>query len=242
MKPFIKVTLLLFAFFLPTMILSQTLDEILNNHFAAINQSKLSTVQTIVTKGKAGQMGLYFQFTQIQKRPLKTYLEMELPDMRAIQVFNGSRGWAVEPWTGSKLARELDEAEIRSLKKQAGIEGDLYNWKNRGHKLELAVKEEFDGSPVYSVRLEKPDGSVFFYLLDEKSYFILARISYEETDEGWTANTTVFGDYKNVGGVVLPHSVEILSDDEILVHYIYESIELNKSIPDSKFDKPVYKD
>ncbi len=241
MKTNLKVSCFLIVFLLPVIAFSQTLEEILRKHFAAINQSKLSTVQTIVTKGKAGQTGLYFQFTQMQKRPLKTYLEMELPGMLAIQVFDGSRGWAVEPWTESKLARELDEAEIRSLKKQAGIDGDLFNWKNNGLKLELVGKEEFDGTPVYSVRLEKPDGSVFFYLLDEKSYFILARISIEETDEGWTTNTTVYGDYRNVGGVMLPHSVEILSDHELLVEYIYERIELNKSIPDSKFEKPVYK-
>lgn len=242
MKTNLKISCLLIVFLLPVIAFSQTLEEILRKHFAAVNQSKLSTVQTIITKGKAGQMGMYFQFTQIQKRPLKTYLEMELPDMMAIQVFDGSKGWAVEPWTGSKLARELDEAEIRSLKKQAGIDGDLYNWKSKGYQLELAGKEEFDGNPVFSVRMERADGSIFFYLLDEKSYFIMARISFEETEEGWVANTTVFGDYRNVEGVMLPHSVEILSDEETLVHYIYDSIELNKNIPDSKFGKPAVKD
>ena len=60
---------------------SQTVDEILAEHFAVIGQEKLLTTNTFSTKGKIIQGQFEIPFTSFQKRPMKFRSEAEFQGM-----------------------------------------------------------------------------------------------------------------------------------------------------------------
>jgi outer membrane lipoprotein-sorting protein len=224
---------------LPVTIYAQSLDEILKNHFEAINQQKLLTVNTVVASGKAVQMGMELPFTQIQKRPAKTYLEVEIQNMKLIQAFDGENGWTIEPWTGSSDPRDMGEQELKNIKQQANIDGDLYDWKNKGYDLELTGKEDMEGSEVFNLKLTKNNGDIYNYYIDSEAFVILKLKSRVNVEGNIIETETILSDYKPVDGVIIPHSSEMKFNGQTMMQLIIEKIEINAKVDDTKFVKPV---
>lgn len=224
---------------LPVTIFSQSLDEILNNHFETINQQKLLTVNTVVATGKAVQMGMELPFTQIQKRPAKTYLEVEIQNMKLIQAFDGENGWTIEPWTGSSDPRDMGGQELKNIKQQANMDGDLYDWKAKGYELELVGKEELEGSDVFNLKLTKNDGDIYNYFIDAEAFVILKLKSRVNVEGNMIETETILSNYKPVEGVIIPHSSEMKFNGQTMMQLVIEKIEINSEIEDSKFIKPV---
>lgn len=237
-----KVTFLLLlavCIFLPFNLFSQNLDEVLNNHFKAINQKEFSTVTTLIAKGKAIQMGMELPFTQIQKRPAKSYLEVEIQNMKLIQAYDGESGWTIEPWTGSIEPRDMSGPELKNIKQQADMDGDLFDWKKKGYQLELIGKEDLEGSDVFNLKLTKNDGDIFNYFIDAEAFVILkvnAKIKFENNT---IESETILSNYKPVRSVLVAHATEIKVDGQTIMQLRIDNIEINPVVDDSKFKKPV---
>lgn len=98
-----KKTLLLLASFLlftGGSIISQTLEEVLAEHFSVTGQDNLLKVNTQKVTGKMIQSGLEIPFVQYAKRPGKVRVEATLQGMTLIQTYNGTEGWVINPFAG----------------------------------------------------------------------------------------------------------------------------------------------
>ena len=120
----------------------QDLQQILDKHFKAIGQEKILNVQTVVSYGTLEQMGMQIPFKTITKRPGKAYLEMNIQGSKMISAFDGANGWAVQPLMGSTEPVDLVGDELRPMKEMADLDGNLWNYSEKGHQLELLGKEE----------------------------------------------------------------------------------------------------
>jgi hypothetical protein len=237
-----KLILILAALIvLPFSVYSQSLDEILKSHFEAINQEKLLKAKTLVAKGKALQMGVELPFTQIQKRPAKTYLEIEIQDMKLIQAFDGETGWTIEPWTGSSDPRDMGGQELKNIRQQANMDGDLYDWKNKGYELELVGKEELEGSEVFNLKLSKNEGDIYNYYIDAEAFVILKLKSRVNVEGNMIETETILSNYKPVEGIILPHTSEMKFNGQTMMQLVIEKIEIDAKVDDAKFVKPARK-
>jgi outer membrane lipoprotein-sorting protein len=114
---------------------AQDLDEILQSHYEAVNNDALAKVQTIHMTGKSGRMGQMFNFEIWQSRPNKFRMEVDIQGQKMIQVYDGENGWVVAPWTGTLDPQELGPTELKQFKEQADIDGELWNWEEKGSKV-----------------------------------------------------------------------------------------------------------
>lgn len=120
-----------FAFLLlvsGTLIQSQTVDDILKEHFSAIGQDKLIKVNTQKLTGKMIQSGMEIPFIQMGKRSDKVRVEGTFQALTFIQTYNGKEGWNLNPFTGATDPQPMSEDEIKSMKYQADMDGMLWNW------------------------------------------------------------------------------------------------------------------
>jgi outer membrane lipoprotein-sorting protein len=211
-------------------------DEILSRHFEAIGQEKLEDVQTIKMHGTTQTQGREFEFTMYLKEPNKIRNEVPMQGQKMIQVFDGENGWMLAPWV-SPEPQDLSGMQLEQFKKSANIEGDLYEWKEKGHELEYLGKDEMEGTPVYKLRLTKKDGDVIDYYLDESTYIPLKQTTKTTYNNREMEMETYFSNYKMIDGIAMPMSMRNTST-QFSSQITFDSIEFNVEVPDKLFEKP----
>ncbi|TNF37736.1 MAG: hypothetical protein EP313_09065, partial [Bacteroidetes bacterium] len=94
-----KIVLLLPALLLMagSPMISQSLDDVLKEHFAATGQDNLLKVNSQKVTGLMIQSGIEIPFIQYSKRPGKVRLEATFQGLTLIQTFNGTEGWMINP-------------------------------------------------------------------------------------------------------------------------------------------------
>ncbi len=187
--------------------------------------------------GAAGAMEM--PFTVEFKKPHKIRLEFTMQGMTAVQAFDGEIGWAILPFLGKTEAEEMAEDQVKQLKDQADFEGVLVDYEAKGHAVELVGQEEVDGTPAYKLKVTRADGDVDYLYLDEEYFVEFKMEATREVQGNEVTISTVLGDYKEVGGLLFAHSMEMaFGGGEAQQVITIESIELGIDIPDERFAMP----
>jgi hypothetical protein len=189
-------------------------------------------------------MGMEYPFKIYKKRPGKSRIEVEIQGSKMIQVYDGQKGWSVIPWSGSTDPQDMTADEAKNLKDQSEFEGSLYNWKEKGYKVDLVDKEDLEGSSVYKIKLTKPDGDTETYFIDADNFIILKVSSMVKIQGNESEGEVDYSDYKPVEGVLMPFTFQNKfkgQAGEMVSQIIFDTIVINKEINDSLFLKPVKK-
>jgi len=217
---------------------AQNLDEILKNYFEANGQAKLLEVKTMVMKGKSMQMGMETPFTQTMKRPGKSYLEVPIQGMMMKQGFDGEKAWMTAPWTGSTDPMELSGIQVKSMKLQSDIDGQLYNWKEKGYQAVLEGTEDMEGIKVYKIKLTDSDGDVYVNYMDAENWIILKTKSTIQNQGSTIEAETFYSNYKEIDGIIMPFAIESKMNGQTVSTIMVEEIVFNVDVDDSIFAMP----
>lgn len=217
---------------------AQGLNEILDRYFKAIGQEKILNVQSQVSTGKILQMGMEIPFKTITKRPNKAYMEMDIQGTSVKMAYDGERGWAIQPWTGSADPVDLVGPELRTVKEMADFDGSLWHYAEKGHQLELEGTEDMDGTEVYVLKLTQKDGHVFHFYIDAEKYIALKMRTKLEVNGMETEMEALMSDFTNVNGYLMPFRTEQSFDGQPSMTMIYEDVKFDEKIDDNIFRKP----
>ncbi|MCS6884815.1 MAG: outer membrane lipoprotein-sorting protein [Acidobacteriota bacterium] len=239
MKRF-SVMLMLFAFCLT--ISAQTVDEIVEKNIAAHGGlEKIKAVKSMMITGKSLLQGIEVPTVIKIKRPNMVRLEMSLQGNEIVQAYDGTTGWQIMPFMGTKEPQKLSAEELESIKDQADIDGELVDYKEKGHKVELVGKEELDGSPVYKLKLTKKSGETSYIYIDAESHLEIKQTSSQSFQGNKLEVDSYFSDYKEVNGLVLPHAIEQKVGGNTMMQMKVNKYELNVDLSDSIFKMPTGK-
>jgi outer membrane lipoprotein-sorting protein len=242
-----KLLVLLISIFSIAPLLAQDLspDEIVLRNLKAIGQDKLMNIQTLKVTGKMTQQGLDFQVTVYQKKPEKTRQEIEVQGMSIIMAVDGETGWTINPMSGSADAQDMPADVIKSLEKEGrgdptvSWDNPLLNWKENGTNIELAGREDINGSSAYNLKVTFKDNYVINYFVDAKS-FVLLKSKSTEAAQGQTFDREIrFSDYTDIDGVLIPIKIEVLINGQVGQVFTMDKCEFNVPVDDSIFNKPV---
>ena len=178
-------------------------------------------------------------FTAEFKRPSKVRIEFTMQGMTAVQAYDGEVGWSVMPFLGKTEPEEMAEDQLKDIKEQADFDGLLVNYEEKGHTVELVGTEEVDGTPAIKLTVTKANGDVVNLYLDEEYYIEFKAETTREVQGAEVKISTVFGDYKEVEGLLFAHSMEISFEGNPAGQVItMDTIELNVEIDDDRFTMP----
>jgi outer membrane lipoprotein-sorting protein len=217
---------------------AQTVDEILEQHFAAIGQEKLLATNTMSTKGKIVQGQFEIPFTSFQKRPMNFRSEAEFQGMKISSGFDGTKGWSVNPMMGSTDPQPMTEEQIDRMKIQSDYDGLLYNYKEKGYTVEFTGKETVDDIETYVLKLTRPNGDVITSYIDAENFVMLKMKSKLKMQGVETEAETIFSNYKFVNEILIAHSMETKVNGETMMQMVLEEVTYNTEIPDSMFMMP----
>jgi hypothetical protein len=206
-----KVSVLFFSVLLSytsgLMAQEPSLDIILNKYYQSGNFEKLNGVKTIIMTGSLVQQDL-MPVKIIRVRPDKYMMEYDVADMTAYQVFDGQSGWITTPWTGNAAPQVAQADKVTDLKNRADIDGVLFNWKEKGHSLELAGSDTLEGQKVYKIKVTRRDGGIEYNFIDATGFMLQKRISYRQAGGKEITVENFYRDYRKVEGIPFAFAVE----------------------------------
>ncbi len=234
----LKLISIVFFGLLLNVSIAQDLDEILEAHFEAVNQDAVVSLKGMHITGKSGRGGQEFDFELWQKRPGMFRMEVDIQGMKMIQVYDGEKGYLVAPWTGTMAPQEMGETEANQMKEQADIDGDLWDWKEKGSILTLEDSEDFEGTEVFVLKIIKENGDVKTYFLDADSYLPI-KVESKIQMQGAEVKVEAFmSNYKEVDGMVTPFYIENRMDGQVVSSITIEEVIFNPEFADDLFNKP----
>ncbi len=237
MKKSILLTLFM-AIMAISLTYAQDLDEILDNYFETIGQENLIKVKTLQATGKAVIMGMDAPFIMISKRPEKIKVTIELQGAEIVQAYDGETVWMINPMTGSPEPVDMTGPEADGLIESGDLDGQLWNWKEKGHQLELDGTEEVDGTEAFALKLTKKNGNLDYYYIDTESYLVLKIKSIIMMNGSEMEAETLLSNYQDVGGYITPFTTEQRIGGQTTMTLMLDEVTYNVEVDDAIFTKP----
>jgi outer membrane lipoprotein-sorting protein len=219
----------------------QTVDEIVAKNIEA--RGGLEKIKGIQSMRMTGSMRLGDERlpTSLElKRPNKSRWEFTLEGQTAIQAYDGKTAWMIMPFEGQTQPQVMTDQEAKDIEMQADVDGPLVDAAAKGNQIELIGKEKIDGGvETWRLRVTRKNGDARDLYLDAKTYLQVLAVSKRTADGQTVEIRSKIGDYRNVGGLMLPHSFEASASGVPQTQALeFQKIELNVPIDDSRFAMP----
>jgi hypothetical protein len=188
----------------------------------------------------AGPKMIQLPFRMSLQRPNQSRIEIDFQGLTAVQVWDGSAGWKLRPYLGRSEVEAFSAEEARLAAAQQELDGALINHAAKGTQVANDGTEIVDGKPTYRLKLTYKNG-------DERRVWIDSQTFLDAMIEGDTRRiegkmrkvTTLFRDFRSVGGVKVAHQLEtrvegIRQGEKIFI----EQVALNPGLDRATFARP----
>ena len=220
---------------------AQSVDELIAKNIQAHGgMEKLKSIETVRTTGKyIFPGGFRGDLVQENKRPDKVREENIVQGAADIVAYDGKTSWEINPFQGRKDPQLLSEDDSKALIEDADIDGQLIDYKEKGHKAEFVGHDPVEGTDCYKIKLTLKNGTVRYYYLDTDSYLEL-KIETQRMIRGAIQDTeSYFGDYEQVNGIYFAFAFESgEKGSQNRAKMTVEKIEINVPLDDKRFELP----
>ncbi len=187
-----------------------TLDEVLQCHYEIIGG--VDAWKNLETMKAEGIMviggGMEAPFTMYSKRPRMQRIEFTVQGMTGIQAFDGETGWMLMPFMGQTEPEQMPEDQVRAMREDSDMDGPLVGYEEEGNELELLGTEDVEGTPAHELKVTLPSGEERLYFLETEYCLPIKIEGSRERGDQTIEFETILGDYKEVDGLVMAHSIE----------------------------------
>jgi hypothetical protein len=224
------------AMFTLTYAQAQTVDEIVNKHVEAMGGAeKLKSVTTVVMERSLAVQGMEIPSKSIIVVGKALRSESTIMGNSMVQVVNGDKGWKIMPSMlgGSGEPEDMAAEEIKPLLGQLDPFGTLFNYQEKGNKVELIGKEKVDKKDVFHLKVTTKEGIESDQYLDANTYLLYKATSKVSGQEG----ELIFSNYETIEGIKFANTLDITSPMGAFTMITTKTI-LNGSVDESVFAKP----
>jgi len=151
---------------------AQTADELVAKNIEAKGgMDKIAAVKTMRMTGKALLPGGFVgAVSQENARPNLVRETFSLQGMTAVQAYDGSSGWQIQPFGGRKDPQLMGEDDLRDLLIDSDFDGPMVNYKEKGNTIEYLGHDVVDGDDALRLKVTLKNGDILYYYLDPDTY------------------------------------------------------------------------
>jgi hypothetical protein len=220
---------------------AQTVDEIVARHVAARGgREALAALRTLRMAGRASAgPGRQALVRREIARPGRIRTEFVFQGTTGVYVWDGSAGWRVSPLDGGMEPEPLPEEAAALSAEQADFEGPLVDWKAKGHVVELVGNAALSGGAAHELKVTLASGVVRRIWVDAASGLVVKTASTRSVKGYELEFETLYGDYRETGGVRFARLIEIgVRGRPQRLRIVVESVETNVALDDARFQMP----
>ena len=229
-----KLFILLPAILFATVCSAQTLDEVVNKYYAANGTEQLEKASTIYLEGRVNQMGTEMPMIINNKKPDKVKVVITYNGMEIITLFDGVKGYMMNPLMGLTEPMELTAEQLPSVQEYNLFRNDIMDAFRAG-KLKLEGEESVNGKPAYKLTLTDESGSVRTVFIDKES-FLTVKTAQKVSQMGQEMEVESYiKEVQDINGVKFPKVITQMVNGAEMGALMFDKIEIDKEIPDSLF-------
>lgn len=177
---------------------AQSLEEIVKKYTDASKLDNVANVKTIKITASMSVMGMELPMTLWMKNPDKMKSVTNINGQDMIQVFDGTKGFTVNPMSGSTDPVEMTPDQIKQSQRTNMFRNYLADALKKG-QLTLEGEENVNDKPAFKLKYDA-DGIVSYIDIDKSTYYCVKTSS---TTNGVTVDSYPT-DYTETNGVVIP--------------------------------------
>jgi outer membrane lipoprotein-sorting protein len=228
-----KLFLMLTCLLAVAVVNSQSLEEIVKKYTAANKLDKVTALKTIKLTGAMSMMGMDIPVEIWMKNPDKIKSVLNMNGQEMVQVFDGVKGYVVNPMSGSADPVEMGATEAKQIQQNNMFQNYMANYLKSG-MLSLAGEESVNGNPAHKIKATLEGGMVVDMFIDKSSY-LLVKTSVTVNSQGMTMVVDSYpSDYKEVSGLFLPMKTTSSAMGQEFTQ-TYTKVEVNVPMDDSVF-------
>jgi outer membrane lipoprotein-sorting protein len=228
-----KIVFVLTGLLVAAAINAQSLEEIVKKYLEANKQDKISALSTIKITGKMSMMGMDLPLEMWMKNPNKIKTVTNINGQEMISVFDGVKGYSINPMTGSAEPIEMTADQIKQTQNSNYFSNTMATYLKEG-KLTLLGEETVNDKAAYKLKVNLDGGNTTDMFIDKGSY-LLVKTSTTVNSGGMTVTVDAFpSDYKETNGLILPMKTTS-SAQGMEFTIIFDKVEVNIPIEDSVF-------
>lgn len=238
MKTFLVIVLTIV--FLSPLVQAQSLDEIIKNNLEAKGGAeKTNALKTGKMSGKMMMQAFEMPYTMWLKKPNQVKMEMVFQGTTMTFGYDGNIVWQISPFTGGTDPQEVTGEQADQIKDTGEMMDEPFiDYKKKGHKIELIGKEDMEGTEVFKLKLTRKDGQEIYYFIDTEAFIELKTSTTKKKQDGTEIKIdTIYGDYKPVAGVMMPHSLSF-SINQQPMSMTLDAVEPNVELAEDFFSMP----
>jgi hypothetical protein len=221
-----------------TYVQAQTADEVVSKHIAAIGgKDVIAKIKSQVTDADISVMGstLTSQSTILVGKGFKNVANFNGQEI--IQCVTPTSGWMINPLQGMTDPQPLPEDQVKAAQSAFDLGGDLFNYAEKGSKIELAGNENVEGVNAIKLKHIAKDGKTSLYYIDPATYYIVRRESTTNVNGQEMTGTATFSNFKKTDiGYVMPFTT--VSNQGFEMTITVTKVEFNKEIDPKIFEMP----
>ncbi|WP_229236166.1 outer membrane lipoprotein-sorting protein [Emticicia sp. TH156] len=225
-----------FAAFVSISSFAQTVDEIVDKHIAALGGAdKLKSVNTLYIERSLSVQGMEIPSTSTMVVNKAVRSESTVMGNSMVQAYDGTSAWMVRPTMmgGTGEPEDMPAEQAKQLKGQLDPFGPLFNYKEKGNKVELVGKEKVDKKDNYHLKVTSATGDVVDQYIDATTYLLTKT---KASANGVEVEIS-FSDYKDVDGIKFAYSMDMVNQMGNLA-FITNKIKINPPVDAAVFKKP----
>ena len=223
---------------------AQSVDEIINQYIIARGgKEKLNSIQSVYFEGTRQMMGNEVQVKVTKVDRKLNRVDFEFGGNSGYTIITPDKGWTYIPMRSDK-PEEIPEARLKTMQDQLDIAGPLFNYAAKGYKAELKGKDSVGGKEAYKVQITNAAGKDITYYIDTKTNLLIQvrQMGESSRNAGSEAKEIItnFSDYKEVSGVMFPHTIVTEGAGMGAGSMSFDKIEVNVPVDESLY-KPSIK-
>ena len=211
-------------------------EELMTKRIEALGgEAALARHHNSLMKGKMSISGIDMAATIYAAAPNLQYTLFESDMVGKLESgCNGEVAWDMSTMQGAtvKEGEELEKAIF-----QAAFRPEL-RWRERYTSVDVQGKEEIDGAACYKVVLTPTVGDTTTAFVDAETWLIVRTETVSKSDMGNISIVTSPSDYREVDGVVVPFSMDMVLMGAQEMTTVIDSIAFNVEVPEGTFELP----
>jgi len=229
-----KIFLLFTALAAVYIINAQSLDQIIRQNSAAMHSDKLAGIKTIKITGKMSAMGMEMPMVMQMKNPDKIKVTYSVNGLEMVSVFDGVKGYTMNPMMGSAEPVELTGEQLNQIKNNNIFTNQLQEY-NKKNQLTLEGLEDVNGKPASKLKVNIEGGNPIYMFVD-KGTGLIVKLTTKVEQMGTTMDVeTLMTDYTDTKGVVMPKKTIAKMNGMEAGVISYDLIEVDVPMDDSIF-------
>ena len=212
---------------------AQTLDEIIDKNIAAMGgKEKLLALNTVSMEGSLSMNGqnLGVKVAQVNNKASRVDITINGIDNFVIQTRDS--GWSYFPVQGQTKPEATPAAVAKENADALDIQSVLLNYKEKGHTVELAGKDDVDGTECFKIKVVTKSGMQQTFFIDPSNYYIIKLVTKTKANGQEHEQAQAFSNFKKLdNGYVFPLSMSGFGPGELKI----TKIDVNPSLDQSLF-------